>query len=441
MGDLFDAAGLGDDVRAPLAERVRPKRLEEVVGQDHLLGPGKPLRRMAETKRVSSFVLWGPPGVGKTTIARLLAAESDLAFEQISAIFSGVGELRDVFKRAEGRKQTGKGTLLFVDEIHRFNKSQQDAFLPQVESGNVILIGATTENPSFELNAALLSRAQVFTLNRLSHEAVKEVVLNAAEVCNFEIPLTEEGLELLIRMADGDGRYALNLVEQVIDAQFDKKIGSEELSGFIQHRALTGDKSGDAHYNLASVLQKSIRASDVDAALYWAARMIEGGEDPKFIFRRLIVIASEDVGNADASALPLAIAARDAFEMLGRPEGDIPLGQLVAYLASAPKSNRAHMAFKRAKALAREAGSLAPPMHALNAPTKLMKNQGYSEGYVYDHDTKDSFSGLNYFPAELERRTLYEPNGEGGETEIRSRMDNWRRLREKLNRGSQERNT
>lgn len=430
MNDLFNAAGLEDEAPRPLADRLRPVSLGEVVGQDHLLGEAGAIRRMLSAGRLSSIILWGPPGVGKTTIARLLAEHANLEFEQISAIFSGVADLRKVFERAKARRAAGKGTLLFVDEIHRFNKAQQDGFLPHVESGVITLVGATTENPSFELNAALLSRAQVFTLNRLDEDALEKLLKRAETHQGRDLPLTDDAREVLKQMADGDGRFVLNLAEELFTEPQDRApIEVTELSTIVQRRAPIYDKAQESHYNMASALQKSIRGSDVDAALYWAARMLAGGEDPRFVLRRLIVIASEDVGNADPQALPLAIAARDAYEFLGQPEGEIAIGQLVAYLGSAPKSNRSYVAFKKAKAAARETGSLMPPPHAMNAPTKLMKSLGYSEGYVYDHDTEESFAGLNYFPPDMERQKFYEPSQFGFDKEIAKRLEYWERIR------------
>lgn len=430
MSDLFNAAGLEDEAPRPLADRLRPTKLTDVVGQDHLLGEGAPLTRMLTTGRLSSIILWGPPGVGKTTIARLLAAESGLDFEQISAIFTGVADLRKVFERAKARRSTGKGTLLFVDEIHRFNKAQQDGFLPHVESGLITLIGATTENPSFELNAALLSRAQVFTLNRLDDAALETLLKRAEEEEGRPLPMTDDARGALRVMADGDGRFVINLAEDIFAEPEDRpQIEASELGAIVQRRAPVYDKAQESHYNLASALQKSIRGSDADAALYWAARMIVGGEDPRFVLRRLVVIASEDVGNADPQALPLAIAARDAYEFLGQPEGEIAIGQLVAYLATAPKSNRSHVAFKQAKAAAHETGSLSPPKHAMNAPTKLMKSLGYSDGYVYDHDAEGGFAGLNYFPPDMERQSFYKPSAFGFDKEIAKRLDYWERKR------------
>lgn len=425
MTDLFAAAGFDEDAPRPLADRLRPASLAEVAGQDHLLAPGAPLRRMLDRKRISSIILWGPPGVGKTTIARLIAKESGLEFEQISAVFSGVADLRKVFDRAAERRRMGKGTLLFVDEIHRFNRAQQDGFLPHLESGLITLVGATTENPSFELNPALLSRAQVLTLHRLGAEALETLLRRAEAHVGRALPLTAESRAAIITMADGDGRFLITLAEEVFSENAAAPLDVEALARIAQRRAPVYDKGQESHYNLASALQKSIRGSDVDAALYWAARMIVGGEDPRFVFRRLIVIASEDVGNADPQALPLAIAAAEAYERLGQPEGEIALGQLVAYLATAPKSNRAHAAFKAAKDAARETGSLAPPLHAMNAPTALMKSLGYSKGYEYDHDTDEAFAGLDYFPPEMERRRFYEPRETGFEREIVKRIDYW----------------
>ena len=430
MSDLFASAGLDNEAPRPLADRMRPKTLDDVVGQDHLLGAGAPLRRMVDAGRLTSLILWGPPGVGKTTIAQLLANAADLEFEQISAIFSGVADLRKVFARAQERRRVGKGTLLFVDEIHRFNKAQQDGFLPHVESGAVTLVGATTENPSFELNAALLSRAQVFTLERLDDASLELLLTRAEEREGRSLPLTDNARGVLRAMADGDGRFALNLVEEILaEPEGRNLIEPDELGQLVQRRAPVYDKGQESHYNLASALQKSIRGSDVDAALYWAARMLAGGEDPLFIIRRLVVVASEDVGNADPHALPLAIAAKDAYEFLGQPEGEIAIGQLVAYLATAPKSNRSHVAFKKAKAAAHETGSLAPPPHAMNAPTELMKSLGYSEGYQYDHDTEDGFAGQNYFPPDLPRRQFYEPSKFGFDKEIAKRLEFWARKR------------
>ncbi|MBT8472036.1 MAG: replication-associated recombination protein A [Marinicaulis sp.] len=434
MSDLFQSAGFEKDAPHPLADRARPQRLSEVVGQDHLLGPGAPIRRMLDAGRLSSLVLWGAPGVGKTTIARLLATEADLEFEQISAIFSGVADLRKVFDRAKARRAAGRGTLLFVDEIHRFNKAQQDGFLPHLESGVITLVGATTENPSFELNAALLSRVQVLVLNALDDAALQALLSRAEEIEGRTLPLTDEARAAVVSLAAGDGRYVLSLAEILFAEPVDRTpIAPDELGDLLQRRAPLYDKSADGHYNLASALQKSIRGSDVDAALYWAARMLVGGEDPRFILRRLVVVASEDVGNADPQALPLAVAARDAYEFLGLPEGEIAIGQLVAYLASAPKSNRSHIAFKEAKAAARKTAHLSPPPHAVNAPTDLMKSMGYSEGYKYDHDQDDGFAGMNYFPTEMDRQQFYRPSNFGFDKEIAKRLDYWAKKRAEKN--------
>ena len=381
--------------------------------------------------RLSSFILWGPPGVGKTTIAQLVAQEADCVFEKLSAIFSGVADLRKVFERAESERAVGRATLLFVDEIHRFNKSQQDSFLPHLESGLITLIGATTENPSFELNAALLSRAQVFTLKPLDEDGLEQLLQRAETKMDAKLPITQDARQLLASIADGDGRYLLSLAEGLF-AEFspDQMLDEARLLEVVQRRAAIHDRAGDAHYNLASALQKSIRGSDVDAALYWAARMVVAGEDLRFIFRRLVVIASEDIGNADPQALTLAIAARDASEFLGAPEAHIALGQLVCYLGTAPKSNRSHIAFKKAMALAREAGNLPPPPHAVNAPTELLKSLGASEGYVYDHGTEEGFAGLNYFPENLPRREFYDPSNFGFDKEIAKRLAYWSRRRQ-----------
>lgn len=432
MNDLFNAAGLESDAPRPLADRLRPTNLNEVVGQFHLLGEGAPLRRMLDAGRLSSLILWGPPGVGKTTIARLLADDANLEFEQISAIFSGVADLRKVFERAKARRAAGKGTLLFVDEIHRFNKAQQDGFLPHVEAGVITLVGATTENPSFELNAALLSRAQVFTLKRLDTDALEQLLRRSETEEGRELPITNEARDLLLRLADGDGRFLLNLAEELFaEPEGRAEIDAQNLGEIVQRRAPIYDKGQESHYNLASALQKSIRGSDVDAALYWAARMLVGGEDPRFILRRLVVIASEDIGNADPQALPLAMAARDSYEFLGQPEGEIAIGQLVTYLGTAPKSNRSHIAFKKAKASAKETGSLAPPPHAMNAPTKLMKSLGYSDGYVYDHDVESGSAGLDYFPPDMVRQSFYHPSDFGFDKEIAKRLEYWNRQRTK----------
>jgi putative ATPase len=419
----------------PLADRLRPKILEEVNGQDHLIGAGGPLRKMVEGGHLSSLILWGPPGCGKTTLARILAKHSDLHFEQLSAIFSGVGDLRKVFDSARVRAQNGKGTLLFVDEIHRFNKSQQDAFLPVMEDGTIILIGATTENPSFELNAALLSRAQVFVLKRLDENALEALLQKAEGEAGRTLPMTAEARALLITMADGDGRYLLSMVEQALAfASVPATAGiqlldSEQLLNLLQRRAPLYDKSDDGHYNILSAFHKSLRGSDVDAALYWMARMLLGGETPETIFRRMACVASEDISNADPQALQVVIAAWQSYERLGLPEGELPMAQACVYLATAPKSNASYMAFAAAKQAARETGSLMPPKNILNAPTKLMKEQGYHEGYQYDHDYEGGFSGQNFWPEDLGAQKFYDPPERGFEREIKKRLDYWDKLR------------
>lgn len=415
----------------PMADILRPDALADVVGQDHLLGVEGSLRRMVEAGALSSLILWGPPGCGKTTIARILAQHSDLHFEQISAIFSGVADLRKVFESAKIRKTNGQGTLLFVDEIHRFNKSQQDAFLPVMEDGTITLIGATTENPSFELNAAVLSRAQVFVLKRIDEDGLEILLKRGEERQERELPMDVQARDLLKTMADGDGRYILSMAEQIFAQMDDDSIlDSEALLNMMQRRAPLYDKGNDAHFNLISAFHKSLRGSDVDGALYWMARMLLAGENPEYILRRMTCVASEDVSMADPQALPLVIAAWQAYERLGQPEGELAMAQACVYLATAPKSNASYMALKAAKRAAKETGSLMPPKHALNAPTKLMKAEGYNLGYQYDHDTPEGFSGQNYFPDDLPRRKFYEPVERGFERDIKKRLDYWARLRQ-----------
>ncbi|MEZ7844898.1 MAG: replication-associated recombination protein A [Rhodospirillales bacterium] len=430
MSNLFEST-----VTRPLADRMRPESLGDVVGQDHLIGAAGPLGRMVANGRMTSIILWGPPGTGKTTIARLLADQSDLEFEPLSAVFSGVADLRKVFDRAKDRRSVGRGTLLFIDEIHRFNKAQQDGFLPYVEDGTVVLVGATTENPSFELNSALLSRAQVLVLNRLSDEAMDALLSRAESVEGETLPVNADARAALRAMADGDGRYLLNMAEEVFTLSNDTVLDTKALASAVQKRMPLYDKSQDGHYNLISALHKSLRGSDADAALYWFARMLAGGEDSTYILRRLVRFASEDIGLADPQALPQSIAAWEAFDRLGSPEGELAVAQCVIYLATAPKSNASYKAEKSAKKSARETGSLMPPKHILNAPTKLMSELGYGEGYAYDHDAEDGFSGQNYFPEEMQRSRFYNPEGKGFEREIVKRLEYWDKLRREKGRG------
>ncbi|MCK6451023.1 MAG: replication-associated recombination protein A [Alphaproteobacteria bacterium] len=415
----------------PLADRLRPERLDQVVGQGHLLGPDGPIGLMVARGKLASMILWGPPGCGKTTIARLLADIGGLEFEPLSAVFSGVADLRKVFDRAKERRQMGRGTLLFVDEIHRFNRAQQDAFLPYVEDGTVTLIGATTENPSFELNGALLSRCQVFVLNRLDDAALEEMLEKAEAAEGRKLPVDAAAHAALKAMADGDGRYLLNMAEMLFQLKPQGVLDAQALAQVVQKRMPLYDKAQEGHYNLISALHKSLRGSDTDAGLYWLARMLAGGEDPLYIARRLVRFAVEDIGLADPQALVQALAAWDMYERLGSPEGELALAQLVIYLGTAPKSNAAYVAFGKARRLAKETGSLMPPKHILNAPTRLMKDLGYGSGYEYDHDTEEGFSGQDYFPDGMARVRLYEPVERGFEREIAKRLEYWDRLRQK----------
>ncbi|HYD74087.1 MAG TPA: replication-associated recombination protein A [Candidatus Binatia bacterium] len=434
MSDLFEAAGLDQGAPTPLAERLRPKKLEEVVGQHHLLRAEGPIGRMVAQKRLASMILWGPPGTGKTTIARLLAEETGLEFQQISAVFSGVADLKKAFETARGRRASGKGTLLFVDEIHRFNRAQQDGFLPYVEQGVVTLVGATTENPSFEINAALLSRAQVFVLKRLDDDALEQLLQRAEALLGRKLPLTEDARIALANLADGDGRYLLTLADELFALKAAAPLDAEALGELLQKRAPAYDKDREEHYNLISALHKSIRGSDPDAALYWLARMLAGGEQPLYLARRLVRAASEDIGLADPTALMICLAAKDAVDFLGQPECEVHLAQAVIHLATAPKSNATYVAYGAAKRAAQATGALGPPMHIRNAPTKLMKDLGYGKGYAYDHDAEEGFSGQNYFPDEMERQKFYDPEGRGREREIKERLEHWAELREERDR-------
>ncbi|HMO07652.1 MAG TPA: replication-associated recombination protein A [Paracoccaceae bacterium] len=422
MPDLFDTAAAPEPPR-PLADRLRPARLDEVIGQGHVLGPDGPLGAMLAAGSLGSLILWGPPGVGKTTIARLLAAETERAFVQISAIFTGVPDLRRVFDTARMKRQQGQGTLLFVDEIHRFNKAQQDGFLPYMEDGTILLVGATTENPSFELNAALLSRAQVVVLERLSPGDLERLAQRAEREIGRSLPLDGPARERLVDMADGDGRALLNLIEQAMAWKVEGRLNTEALAARLQRRAAKYDKSGEEHYNLISALHKSVRGSDPDAALYWFARMLEGGEDPRFLARRLTRMAVEDVGLADPQAQAVCLQGWETYERLGSPEGELALAQAVIYLALAPKSNGAYVAYKAARAAARETGSQPPPLHIRNAPTRMMKDMGYGAGYAYDHDAEDGFSGQDYFPDGMKRPVFYAPPERGFERDLKKRLD------------------
>ena len=432
MATLFEAAGLEKGAPRPLADRLRPTKLAEVVGQEQLVGPEGTLTRMLASGRLPSLILRGPPGSGKTTVARLLANETKLEFEQLSAIFSGVQDLRKAFDRAKARREQGRGTLLFIDEIHRFNRAQQDSFLPHMEDGTITLVGATTESPSFELNGALLSRASVLVFNRLDEAALRELLDRAERAEKRPLPLDKDAREAIVALADGDGRAVINLADEVFAAVKPgaASLDRQALTTLVQRRAPLYDKSREGHYNLISALHKSVRGSDPDAALYWLARMLDGGEDPLYLARRLVRMAIEDIGLADPNAVMQAIAAKDVYDFLGSPEGELALAQVTIYLATAPKSNAGYMAYNASVRAAKEHGSLMPPKIILNAPTKLMKQEGYGAGYAYDHSAEEAFSGQNYFPDEMtERPQFYDPPGRGFESEIKKRLEHWAKLR------------